>query len=234
MKEAIVLVGGLGTRLRGIVNQLPKAMAPVNGRPFLEYQLGYLESKGITRVIMAVGYMKEAIMENFGSSYRSLALDYAVEEEPLGTGGAIMNAVSHLRGEQFYILNGDTIFDIPLQKLQEIRNTKKADLVVALRKVKDTSRYGGVTVDDEGRINGFVEKGSASGEGWINGGIYLCSKEFLKNFNFNPKFSFEKEILEKEYSRRAIYGAGFINYFLDIGIPKDYKRAQHEFRELGY
>ncbi|MCF8231462.1 MAG: nucleotidyltransferase family protein [Bacteroidales bacterium] len=232
--EAIILVGGLGTRLRPVVSDIPKAMAPVNGRPFLEYQLAYLKNNGISRVILAVGYKKDSIISHFGNEFLQMEIAYAKEEEPLGTGGAILNALPLVREQQFFILNGDTMFEISLDELQKVYWEKKADLTLALRKVKDISRYGAVTIDDNGRINGFLEKGEAKGKGLINGGIYFGNRKFFEQISYQGKFSFEKEVLEKEYRHKKFYGVGFENYFLDIGIPNDYKRAQHEFKRLGY
>lgn len=232
--EAVILVGGLGTRLRPVVSDIPKAMAPVNGRPFLEYQLAYLKNNGINRVILAVGYKKDSIISHFGNEFFQMKIAYAKEEKPLGTGGAILNALPLVREQQFFILNGDTMFEISLNKLQKVHREKKADLTLALRKVQDTSRYGAVTNDDNGRINGFLEKGEAKGEGLINGGIYFGNRKFFEQISYQGKFSFEKEVLEQEYRQQKFYGIGFENYFLDIGIPDDYKRAQHEFKRLGY
>ncbi|MCF8233012.1 MAG: nucleotidyltransferase family protein [Bacteroidales bacterium] len=232
--EAIILVGGLGTRLRRVISDLPKAMAPVNGRPFLEYQLAYLKSNGVNRVVLAVGYKKESIIAHFGNEFLQMEIIYAEEEEPLGTGGAILNALPVTKEPQFYILNGDTIFEISLNKLQNVHREKKADLTLALRKVQDTARYGAVTTDEYGRIKGFLEKGETEGEGLINGGIYFGDREFFEQISYPGKFSFEKDVLEQEYRQKRFYGIGFDDYFLDIGIPEDYKRAQDEFKRLEY
>ncbi len=232
--EAIVLVGGLGTRLRSEIDELPKAMAPVNGKPFLDYQLSYLKTNGIERVVLAVGYKKESIQAYFSDEFRNMKLVYAPEEEPLGTGGAIMNALPYVSSSQFFILNGDTIFNIPLETLKSFHKNQQADLTIALRKIEDTARYGGVYADKSGRIKGFFEKGASQGEGMINGGIYFANKELFSHFPSGKKFSFEREVLEKQYRERSFYGIAFENYFLDIGIPEDYKRAQHEFKRLGY
>lgn len=232
--EAIVLVGGLGKRLRSEVSDLPKAMAPINGRPFLEYQMGYLKNQGITRVIMAVGYKKEHIQQHFQNEYQHIEIVYAEEHEPLGTGGAIVNALPLVKNNRFFILNGDTVFNISLDKLIEKHRDLNADLTMALRKIEDTTRYGSVEIDHSGRIKGFLEKGEAQGKGLINGGIYFANRSLIENCSENERFSFEKEVLEQNYKTQKFYGVPFDDYFLDIGIPEDYKRAQHEFRELGY
>jgi len=232
--EAIVLVGGLGKRLRSEVSDLPKAMAPVNGRPFLEYQMGYLKKQGITRVIMAVGFKKEPIQQHFQSEYQRIEIVYAEEYEPLGTGGAIVNALPQVKNNRFFILNGDTVFNISLGKLIEKHRDLNADLTMALRKIEDATRYGSVKIDHSGRIKGFLEKGDSHGEGLINGGIYFAERSLFSNCAAKEMFSFEKEILESKYKTHRFYGVPFDDYFLDIGIPEDYKRAQHEFRELGY
>lgn len=232
--EAIVLVGGLGKRLRSEVSDLPKAMAPVNGQPFLEYQMAYLKKQGITRAILAVGYKKEQIQHHFQNEFQGMNIAYAIEQEPLGTGGAIVNALPLVKSRRFFILNGDTIFNIRLNELIKKYQEMNAGLTLALRKVNDTGRYGSVQIDKDGRITGFLEKGESQGEGLINGGVYYTESSLFDSYREKEVFSFEKEILESNYKTHRFFAVPFEDYFLDIGIPEDYKRAQNEFKRLEY
>lgn len=233
IEQAVVLAGGFGTRLQKVVQDVPKPMALIKGRPFLEYQLNYLKKYGIRHIVFSVGYKHEFISKHFGHHFEGLKIDYAVEEEPLGTGGGILNAMQQVTGAAF-VVNGDTLFDINLKDFHQKHYTAKADISLALRKVKDVQRYGSVKVNAYGRIAGFREKGSAKGEGFINGGIYLIEKHFFEANDFPQKFSMEKDCFEKYYKSHPFYGFAFDNYFLDIGIPEDYQKAQDEFQKLGY
>jgi D-glycero-alpha-D-manno-heptose 1-phosphate guanylyltransferase len=227
--EAIVLAGGLGTRLQGVVNDLPKCMAPVAGRPFLEYVLDYLTAEGIRHTILSVGYLKEKIINHFGIEYKGMALDYAVESEPLGTGGAVKFACNFLHEDYSFILNGDTFFEVSLSDLSRQFMTDKADIALVLKTVPDAGRYGNVVLNSQNRITGFLEKTANSNPGLINGGIYLIDRKCLKNANLPEKFSLEKDFFEKNLE--SLYLTGFESnaFFIDIGIPEDYDKAQRLF-----
>ncbi|MGE5424012.1 MAG: nucleotidyltransferase family protein [Syntrophothermus sp.] len=228
--EAIVLAGGFGSRLQRVVSDKPKSMADVNGRPFLEYLFQYLTGQGVTRVILSVGYMKDLIMDHFKDHYKNLELVYATENEPLGTGGGIRNAFQMVQGERAYVLNGDSMFRIDLSILFQSHIFKQADVTLALRYMDETGRYGSVVIDEEKRITGFLEKGSDTGQGLINGGIYLLNKSYLAGFP--EKFSIEKDCFEKNFLTDKIYGYPFRGFFMDIGIPEDYMKAQNEFKRF--
>lgn len=228
IKEAIILAGGLGTRLQGVVKDLPKPMAPVNGRPFLTYILDYLIDYEYERVVLSVGYLYEKIVDYFGKRYKALEIDYAVEEEPLGTGGGILFAMSKCKSDNVLVLNGDTLFKADFAEFEQFHADQESLLSIVLRQVPDTSRYGGVSVDDNGRIVQFTEKTNAAGAGLINGGIYLINKQLFQKFTFPSKFSFEKDLMEKYYLQEPFYGIPSDGYFIDIGIPEDYSRAQQE------
>ncbi|MDW7973007.1 MAG: nucleotidyltransferase family protein [Thermodesulfovibrio sp.] len=230
IKECLILAGGLGTRLRGVINDIPKPMAPISGKPFLEFLLRYLSSQGMERIVLSVGYLKEKIIEHFGSNFMGMEIVYSVEEEPLGTGGAILKA-RDLLGEAFFVLNGDTLFMIDLRELYEFYARKCADVVIALRKMEDCSRYGSVVIDQDGRIKGFIEKGKM-GECLINGGVYVVSKGILDKVNFPVPFSWERDFLERYYEDFNIYGLLCEGYFIDIGTPEDYGRANDELPRL--
>jgi len=227
--EAIILAGGFGTRLQPIVRDVPKSMAPVNDRPFLEYQLDYLITQEVRKVILSVGYKHEMIINHFRNRYRSLSIDYAVEEEPLGTGGGIRFAFWKIKSGKAYVLNGDSIFHIDLKTLKEKHQKKKADITIALRKLEHTNRFGRVIVNRNHRITGFMEKDQTAGPGFVNGGVYVINKTFLMEPFFRGKFSIEKDCFERLYSTAKFFGFPSDGYFIDIGVPEDFKKAQNDF-----
>lgn len=231
LREAIILAGGFGTRLSHVVSDVPKPMAPVYGKPFLTYLIDRLIDAGIRRVILATGYKHECIESYFGTSYRGIEIVYSQETTPLFTGGALLQAAQKIQSEDFVVLNGDTLFDIDLQKLYDFHVQNHANLTIALRQVADTSRYGSVTCTND-NIVAFKEKAESTGAGDINGGIYAINREWLMNQNLPTKFSFEKELMQPLAGDPSFYGLRFNNYFIDIGVPEDYYRAQEEFKNL--
>ena len=231
LREAVILAGGFGTRLSHVVCNVPKPMAPVYGKPFLTYVLDRLVEAGLQRIVLATGYKHEVIQAWFGNTYRGAEIVYSHEDTPLFTGGAIRQAAEHLLSDDFVVLNGDTLFDINLQQLYDFHIAHKAHLSVALRRVEDTGRYGSVTCANE-RIMAFHEKTESNGAGDINGGIYCINKNWLMCHTQAGKFSFEKELMQPLAGQEGFYGLSFNNYFIDIGIPEDYFRAQREFKAL--
>ena len=231
--EAIILAGGFGTRLQPMVRDIPKSMASINKRPFLEYQLDYLISQDIRRVVLSVGYRREVIMRHFENRYRSVEIDYAVEEEPLGTGGGIRLSFFKVKSSWAFVLNGDSIFRIGLKALLDFHQLKKSDITIALRKLRNTGRFGRVTMNRNRRLTGFTEKDPAAGSGLINSGVYVIEKKFLMDPGFRGAFSIERDCFEKFYPDSRFFGYPAEGYFLDIGIPEDYKKAQDEFKEFG-
>ena len=227
-KEAIILAGGFGTRLQGVVKDLPKPMAPVNGRPFLTYILDYLIDYCYTKVILSVGYLHEKIVAYFGSQYKTIAIDYAVETEPLGTGGGIAFAMSKCTTDNVLVINGDTMFKVDLSTFERFHEEKECQLSIVLREVEDVSRYGSVTINSDERIVLFSEKGASEGRGFINGGVYLIQRRLFDNHPQPARFSFERELMEKLYVSVPFYAMLSDGYFIDIGIPEDYARAQVE------
>ena len=227
VKEAIILAGGLGTRLRGIIRDIPKPMAPINNKPFLTFVLDFLNKNRIKKAVLSVGYKKEKIIDYYGEVYKDMELFYSIEKEPLGTGGAVLKALKQISGEKFFLLNGDTLFDVELNKLNEFHKKKKADLTIAMKKLdKRETRYGNILLNDEGRVIGFEEK---KGESYlINGGIYIINKSFLLGKELPEKFSFEKDVLQRFFKNSLFYGKSFDSYFIDIGVPSDYERAKKE------
>lgn len=223
--EAIILAGGLGTRLRSAVPDLPKCMAPVAGKPFISYVIDHYRQEGIEKFIFSLGYKHEIIEEYLATRYSDLSLRFVVEEEPLGTGGAIKLACAQVQSKTSIILNGDTIFKVRLKKLAPFHHMCGADCTLSLKPMKNFDRYGLVELNPDYSISNFKEKQFYS-EGLINGGVYaLNTGKFLKE-DLPEKFSFESDYLEKLFSQRRIYGVIQDEYFIDIGIPEDYERAQ--------
>ncbi|HHW1543326.1 D-glycero-D-manno-heptose 1-phosphate guanosyltransferase [Campylobacter coli] len=214
--QAIVLAGGLGTRLRSVVQDLPKPMAPINGKPFLAFVLEYLKKQGITEVILSVSYKYELIQEYFKDEFHGMKIHYNIEKELLGTGGAIKDALKLVKNEA-YVVNGDTFFDIDLKKL--VLNSSK--ICIALKQMQNFDRYGTVNVDEQGIVTSFEEKVFKK-QGLINGGIYLLKKDIFDNFDLEKKFSFEK-FLQENFELLKIQTQIFNDYFIDIGVPQDYK-----------
>ena len=232
VKEAIVLAGGLGTRLREVVKDVPKPMADVNGRPFLEYLLTFLNRHRIEKVVLSVGYKYEVIRNYFGKSFLDMEILYSIETKPLGTGGGIKKSLTLVDSNDTFIVNGDTFFNVDLDKLFSFHKEKSAVLSIALKPLKHFDRYGSVEINEDGRIVGFKEK-KYHESGLINGGIYLLNKEFLMNLELEEKFSFEKDLLEKYYIYYPFYGMKFGGYFIDIGIPEDYEKFKRDVINTG-
>jgi len=222
---AIILAGGLGTRLRSVVNELPKCMAPVNGRPFIDYVIHYLLEYDVKHFIFSVGYKSEAIINHIQTNYPELHVDFAIEESPLGTGGAIQLALSYVKEENAIIVNGDTIFEADLHQLSSKHLQYTSVCTLALKPMKQFDRYGVVTIDDHHQVTGFQEKRYYD-EGLINGGIYIVNKSSFLQHQFPEVFSFEKDFLEKYILEEKMIGYPFDAFFIDIGIPEDYERAQ--------
>lgn len=227
--EAIILAGGFGTRLRQVVPDIPKPMAPVNGRPFLEYLLDQLINTGVTRVILATGHLHQVVSDHFGKHYRNLPLDYSVENEPLGTGGAIRLAFWKTEGDRALILNGDSYLGADFRLMYGKHMQNGAEVTLAVRKVKNANRFGLLELNRQNRITGFREKSKEPLAGWINGGVYFIEKRFLMAPDFRGKFSLEKDCFERYYNENRFFGFRTNGYFIDIGVPEDYRRAQGDF-----
>jgi D-glycero-alpha-D-manno-heptose 1-phosphate guanylyltransferase len=234
MMEAIVLAGGLGTRLRGVVNDVPKCMAPVSGKPFLWYLLTYLTKYDVDTVILSVGYLREIIFkwidevkDDFPFSF-----DYAIEEEPLGTGGGIKLALKRVRTNNVLVLNGDTFFDVDIDKLMKQHETSLKAVTLALKPMKQFERYGTVDIANaDGTILAFNEKQYCE-EGLINGGVYIINCQTSIFDGLPQKCSFEIAVLEPQCKKGALQGVVQNGYFIDIGIPEDYQKANAEFSVL--
>ncbi|MCX6235382.1 MAG: nucleotidyltransferase family protein [Bacteroidetes bacterium] len=232
--EAIILAGGRGTRLHGVIDDLPKPMALVNGRPFLEYLLRYLKKQGVQKVVLAVGYKSEKITEYFKSEYQGISIKYSVEHEPLGTGGGLVMALKYVSCSRVFVLNGDSFFDVDLDAFAKFSSLTDSPVCIALAKVNDTGRYGSVDFGDDGRIHAFSEKNSASGPGYINGGIYHVKRIFFQDLNLKGRFSLERDVFEHYCTTVDMFGYPCEKYFIDIGLPEDYLRAQDELTQYDY
>ncbi len=224
--EVAILAGGLGTRLRSVVSEVPKCMAPVAGKPFLWYLLEQLRRYDVERVILSVGYLREVIQDWVAEHAAEYPFEFrfAVEEQPLGTGGGIKLASSMAEGPELVVLNGDTFFDVDLDLLLAARRGSRLPVALALKPMRDFDRYGTVLPGADGVIRAFREKQHCS-EGLINGGVYAIDLRSGVFDGVPVKFSFEKEVLEPQCGRGRLYGLVQDGYFIDIGIPEDYARA---------
>jgi D-glycero-alpha-D-manno-heptose 1-phosphate guanylyltransferase len=231
IKEAIILAGGLGTRLRSVVSDKPKCLAPVSGKPFLYYLITFLKKNGIENFVFAVGYKFELILDYLEEDFPHLNYSISLEKEPLGTGGAIKLACSKTAEKNIFICNGDTFYKIDFNSFNQFHEEKKSFCSLALKPMKNLYRYGVIELNDDNSVKSFKEKKFYS-SGLINGGVYaLNANRFLKE-DLPEKFSFEKDFLEKKVSlpanEPALFGMIQDAYFIDIGIPQDYEKAQME------
>lgn len=230
--EAIILAGGLGTRLRPAVPDLPKCMAPVAGHPFLHYLIDYFHTQGIRRFIFSLGYKHKVIEEFLAGEFAGLPAEYVcvVEEEPLGTGGAVLLSAAHALSPNVLVLNGDTFFEVDARVLADLHERKNADCTLSLKPMNNMERYGVVDLDEEKRIISFREKNFYP-KGLINGGVYALKIASLPAAPLSGKFSLEKDYLEKLFDDRPFYGCVQDGYFIDIGIPDDFNKADADFRQ---
>jgi D-glycero-alpha-D-manno-heptose 1-phosphate guanylyltransferase len=230
IKQAIILAGGFGTRLKAVIADIPKPMAPVCERPFLAFIMDYLAKNNFEKVVLSIGYKGEMIQDFFGTHYKGITVEYAEEATPLGTGGGILNATKTCSDEAILVLNGDTFFDVDILAFANFYRENKADLVFGLKPMQDFERYGTVILNDENRITKFQEKQYRK-TGLINGGAYILTKAIFEKqgFTIGQKFSFETDFLEKYVTELAFYGFVSDTYFIDIGIPEDYAKAQIDF-----
>ncbi len=238
--EAVVLVGGQGTRLRKAVAGLPKSLAPIGEHPFLSYLLGWLRAQGVADIILAVGHRRRDIVRHYTRHKpQGMRLRYSIETTPLGTAGALRNSRSMLDGEEFLVLNGDSIFDVDLRQMLSFHRRHRAETTLALASPPEAGRYGSVRLDARGRIKAFVEKhaaglpsrsGQASAPKWISGGLYIMSRAVFRRIPGQREVSLEKEVFPRLIGG-PFYGFPSKGYFIDIGVPEDYQRARAELTE---
>ena len=229
--EAIILAGGLGTRLQGVIGAYPKCMADVNGKPFLAYILEYLSRQGCSKAILSLGFKHEVVTEWLGKQSLPFACEWVIEYEPLGTGGGIQLALKQAVTNDVVVLNGDTFFDINLGALAKFHFQHHAETSIALREMHNFERYGVVNTEEGNKILSFAEKRYME-QGLINGGVYFVNRKSFLSRDFPQKFSFEKDYLEQFVEEGKFFGSCIQDYFIDIGIPEDYARVQDDFKQM--
>jgi D-glycero-alpha-D-manno-heptose 1-phosphate guanylyltransferase len=225
--EAVILAGGLGTRLRNTIGDLPKPLAPVAGRPFLAIVLETLSRQGLKTAVLSVGYRHELVRAQFGDAFAGLSIRYAVERSPLGTGGAIRMSVRQCAGADVFILNGDSHVDVDLSAMLDAHRAARSSLTVCTVDVTDVARYGCVQTDGD-RIVGFSARGSP-GPGRINAGVYVMARDLLERMEPHAVFSFEQDVLATRLREIRPVAFPARGSFIDIGVPDDYARAQDLF-----
>jgi len=226
--QAIILAGGFGSRLRASVSDVPKPMAPILQKPFLAYLLDYLSSQGIKEVLLVVHYLREKIQTYFQNKYGNMYINFVIEKEPLGTGGAILNALSYVKdlSKSILVLNGDTFLKLNYKTMLQEHEQNNALLTIALRYVSDASRYGNAIVQNNHMI-GFKENGGI-GPGLINAGVYLIHPQLFSAYQLPKHFSFEKDFIRPFCSMIKPHVFLTDDYFIDIGLPQDYAQALKE------
>ncbi len=228
MSSAIILAGGLGTRLRSTVPDLAKPMAPINGKPFLEHQMNYWIAQGIDHFVLSVGYRKEDIVEYFGKRYKGCDIEYAIEEQPLGTGGGFLKAINLVdHNESVLVLNGDTFFEVDYNQLKQYHEQKRSQWTFSLFRANEAERYMGMDVGLDGDVISLKSETKVLGC-LANGGVYLVNPKVIAGTRFKSgdKASLEDDILSDLMTHNIrLYGIEFAGRFIDIGVPDDYQRA---------
>lgn len=230
LEEAIILAGGFGTRLRKVVSDVPKPMAPMDdkGTPFLALVMHQLAKQGIARVILSVGYMAEVVRQYFGDSFEGMPIEYVLEDSPLGTGGAVKKALAICRNDSVFVLNGDTFLDVPLAEIKQLHERSAADFTIAAREMFDFDRYGALELSKDNRVLLFGEKKKCE-HGYINGGVYCINVSILKDMP-SGEFSLEQDYLSNNIDVIKVQAYKTDGYFVDIGIPEDYQQARSYFK----
>ena len=225
--KAVILAGGYGTRIKGAIpDHLPKPMAPVNGKPFLEYLILHLSQNDISEIVISVGYKYEQIQKYFGSKYKDIDIKYSIEMQPLGTGGAVRLALLSFsnKDEEVFVLNGDTYFPINMLELLKFHQNHQAEITLSLKHVNDLSRYGSINLNEDNRIMAISEK-THTGPGVINAGTYIMGKEIFRMGSQAENFSLEA-FIKTELKNNKVFGKIIDRYFIDIGVPGDYLAFQ--------
>lgn len=226
MKECIIIAGGLGSRLGEIASDNPKCLVKILDKSFISYLFDYLVRENFEHVILSLGYGATKIAKWLEANKYPFEITVVVEKEQLGTGGAIKNALSAVRGENPFVMNGDTLFKVDTNQMRSVHSNNGADITIALKPMMNIDRYGSVSIDNNERVIRFKEKESLV-EGLINGGVYIVKRAIFENVD-DTIFSFEKNILEHTEKFR-VYGHIDDSYFIDIGTPEDYQKANIDF-----
>jgi D-glycero-alpha-D-manno-heptose 1-phosphate guanylyltransferase len=228
--EAVILAGGIGTRLGHLTKDLPKPMLSFNGKPFLQHLMDFWISQGIDSFILSVGYRYEKIKDYFGNEYREIPIRYSIEKEPLGTGGALALSITHLKTNGiFLLLNGDTFFAINLKELMSEHEKRSANITMSLFQSKEENRYERIELTKENEVTGIIDRTKTSKVDFVNGGVYCIESRFLKNEwdKSLRKHSLENDdLVEWIKNKKRIYGCHFKKEFMDIGTPKDYEMTE--------
>lgn len=231
ISEAVILCGGKGTRLRNVVSDVPKPLASINGTPFLSILMHSLILQGVKRFILASGYMHQKIENIYGNSFEGAEIIHSAEQTPLGTGGAIAKALSKAQSENVLVVNGDSIIKFDLKqtalefdKIKKENPNIKFPALLTLKPMENVDRYGAVSLSC-GRIEAFEEK-SFKEKCLINAGVYVLCRDVFRARGTDEVFSFEKDFLEVEVGRKSLFGTVCEGFFIDIGVPEDYAKAQ--------
>ncbi|CAN2039950.1 D-glycero-alpha-D-manno-heptose 1-phosphate guanylyltransferase [Candidatus Magnetomoraceae bacterium gMMP-15] len=225
---AIILAGGLGTRLRSVVADRPKVMAEVHGKPFLVYLMDQISAAGLRHIVLCTGYLGEQIQAQFGKKYKQLHLTYSQEKKTLGTAGALSLGLDLFESDPVLVMNGDSFCEVDLREFIIYHHEKSADASLILTRVPDTRRYGRVLLNKDGLINKFEEKNCKKGSGWINAGIYMISHKILRSLPKGEFISLEQDVLPNLVGK-GVYGFQSTGHFIDIGIPESYAEAENFF-----
>lgn len=227
--EVIILSGGLGTRLSSVIENIPKVMAPINGKPFLTYMLDNMCKSGVKKVVLATGYRKEYIKDYFGDEYKNIKIEYSEEEYPLGTGGAIKKALKLCNNDNVIITNGDIFTNIDYKKIYSSHIDSNSDVTLSLLEMENFDRYGSIEIDGS-RIINFKEKEYVE-KGYMNVGCYVFKRDILDKLNFEEKFSIEKDFFMQYVNSMNFSHYIYDDIFVEIGIPEDYELAKNILKE---
>lgn len=219
-----ILAGGLGTRLRSVVTDRPKVLAPVAGRPYLSHLIEYLAQYAIREVVLLVGHRADEVRAEMGDRHRGVRLLYSMERTPLGTGGAVRLALPLLRAPHVLLLNGDSLCDADLNAFQREQAHRAAEVGMILTRVSDTGRFGRVLLNDDGRVVYFAEK-ATTGPGWINAGVYLLARHLIAEVPADRPLSLERDLMPSWVAADKVWGFASRGSFLDIGTPESYAEA---------
>ena len=222
--DTIILAGGLGTRLKPVINDLPKCMAPIDGKPFIDFILDYCTRQGLKRFIFCLGHLKEIIIDHLSSRNDCETL-FSIEKKILGTGGAIKNAENFICSNQSIILNGDTFVDINFSKLIDWHNDKGSEITLVINKINDPARYGLVNFDHNNKIQSFIEKKEGVKSGWINSGVYIINNSILESLTEGEYYSLERDLFPK-YLNKRFFAYQNDGIMIDIGTPESYLKSQ--------
>lgn len=233
--KVVMLSGGLGKRLRAAINDKPKSMAPILGKPFLEYQIEHLKKYGMKEIVLCVGYLASQIQNYFkdGAEFK-VDIQYAVEKKLLGTGGALKNSEPYLENGTFLALNADSYLEINLSDFLQYHKKKKSSVTIALTQVSETEKYGSVKMDGNNRITEFLEKDKERRPNiMVNAGVYLFEREVLNYIPPGKKMSLERDVFPLLLKKKIpLFGYLCSGYFIDIGTPQSYLQIQHHLEEM--